>query len=88
VTDAMVADFKKFLQTEKIKVDEEAFTKDVDYIKAMIHFEIDVALFGIAEGQKNLIAKDPQAQFALAQFADAVKLTELSRTKATSKGGH
>ena len=35
----------------------------------MIHFEIDVALFGIAEAQKNLIAKDPQAQFALAQFA-------------------
>jgi hypothetical protein len=88
VSDAMVADFKTFLQTEKIKVDEEAFAKDVDYIKAMIHFEIDVALFGIGEAQKNLIAKDPQAQFALAQFADAVKLTELSRTKATSKGGH
>jgi carboxyl-terminal processing protease len=88
VTDAMVADFKNFLKTEKVKVDEEAFAKDSDYIKAMIHFEIDVALFGIGEAQKNLIAKDPQAQFALAQFADAVKLTELSKTKATSKGGH
>jgi carboxyl-terminal processing protease len=88
VTDAMVADFKSSLQSEKVKIDEEAFAKDTDYIKAMIHFEIDVALFGIAEGQKNLIAKDPQAQFALAQFADAVKLTELARTKSTSKGGH
>ena len=77
-----------FLQSEKVKIDDAAFAKDVDYIKAMIHFEIDVALFGIAEGQKNLIAHDPQAQFALAQFADAVKLTELARTKATSKGGH
>ncbi len=84
----MVADFKSSLQAEKIKVDEEAFAKDTDYIKAMIHFEIDVALFGIGEAQKNLIMKDPQAQFAMAQFADAVKLTELTRAKTTSKGGH
>ena len=71
VTDAMVEDFKHSLQSEKVKIDEAAFAKDEDFIKAMIHFEIDVALFGIAEAQKNLIAKDPQAQFALAQFAEA-----------------
>jgi carboxyl-terminal processing protease len=88
VTDAMVDDFKAFLQREKIKVDEAAFAKDVEFIKAMIHFEIDVALFGVAEGQKNLIAKDPQAQFALAQFADAVKLTELSKVRTNAKGGN
>jgi hypothetical protein len=88
VTDAMVADFKSFLQSEKIKVDEAAFAKDADYIKAMLHFEIDVALFGIGEAQKNLIAKDPQAQFALAQFGEAVKLTELAKSRPASKGGH
>ncbi len=88
VTDAMVDDFRTFLQKEKIKVDEAAFTKDADFIKAMIHFEIDVALFGIAEAQKNLIAKDPQAQFAMAQFADAVKLTELAKVRTNAKGGN
>jgi carboxyl-terminal processing protease len=88
VTDAMVADFKKSLQKEKVKVDEAAFQKDIDFIKAMIHYEIDVALFGISEAQKNLIAKDPQAQFALAQFPDAVKLTELARNRVTSRGGN
>jgi carboxyl-terminal processing protease len=88
VTDAMVADFKKSLQKEKIKVDEAAFQKDLDFIKAMIHYEIDVALFGVSEGQKNLIAKDPQAQFALAQFPEAVKLTELTRNRMTSRGGN
>jgi carboxyl-terminal processing protease len=88
ITDAMVADFKSFLKTEKIKVEEDAFAKDSDFIKAMIHYEIDVAIFGVSEAQKNLIAKDPQAQFALAQFADAVKLTELARNKVASKGGH
>ena len=53
----------------------------------MIHYEIDVALFGITEAQKNLIAKDPQAQFALAQFGEAVKLTELPGPEASAKGG-
>jgi carboxyl-terminal processing protease len=88
VNDAMVADFKSFLQTEKIKVDEDAFAKDADFIKAMMHYEIDVALFGVSEAQKNLIGRDPQAQFALAQFPDAVKLTELARNKTATKGGH
>ena len=87
-TDEMLADFKTFLQSEKIKVDEEAFTKDADFLKAMTHFQIDVALFGISEAQKNLIAKDPQAQYALAQFADAVKLTELARNRVGAKGGN
>jgi hypothetical protein len=52
----------------------------------MIHFEIDNALFGIDEARKNLVTKDPQAQFALSQFAEAQKLTELARTSA-QKGG-
>jgi carboxyl-terminal processing protease len=88
VTDAMVADFKKSLQKEKVKIDEAAFQKDLDFIKAMIHYEIDVALFGISEAQKNLLGKDPQAQFALTQFPDAVKLTELARNRTTSRGGN
>ena len=87
VNDAMIAEFRTFLQDEKVKVDDESFSKDLDFIKAMIHYDIDDALFGIAERQKNLIAKDPQAQFALAQFGEAVKLTELARNKTATKGG-
>ena len=87
VNDAMIAEFKAFLVDEKVKVDEEAFAKDLDFIKAMIHYDIDDALFGITERQKNLITKDPQAQFALAQFGEAVKLTELARNKTSAKGG-
>ena len=89
VTDEMVAEFKTFLQAEqKLKIDEEAFAKDVDFIRAMIHYDIDVALFGVAEAQKNLIAKDPQAQFALSQFGEAVKLTEMAKNRTASKGGN
>jgi len=88
VNDAMVQEFKQFLKDEKVKIDEDAFQKDLEFIKAQIHFEIDVALFGVSEAQKNLISRDPQAQFALAQFGEAVKLTELTKNRTASKGGH
>ena len=49
VNDAMLAEFKAFLQEQKVKVDEEAFAKDTEFIKALIHYDIDDALFGITE---------------------------------------
>jgi carboxyl-terminal processing protease len=81
VTDAMVDEFKTFLATLRIKVDEESFQADRDFITAMIHFEIDRELFGIDEARRNLIARDPQAQFALGQFSEAHRMTELTRAR-------
>ena len=37
--------------------------------------------------QKHLIAKDPQAQFAISHFGEAVKLTELAKIRTATKGG-
>jgi carboxyl-terminal processing protease len=88
VTDTMVADFKQFLQDQKIRIDEESWTKDAGFIRAMLHYEIDDALFGTTERQRNLIAADPQAQFALQQFGEAVKLTELAKNRTSTRGGH
>jgi carboxyl-terminal processing protease len=89
VDDKMLGDFKSMLATRKVKIDEESFAKDDTFIRAMIHFEIDSALFGMEEARHNLITKDPQAQFALAQFPEAEHLIELAGTKSTSraKGG-
>ncbi len=83
VTDAMMADFKALLKQEKITIDEESFAKDDVFFRAMIHYDIDLALFGVEEARRNLVARDPQAQFGLQQFPDAVKLTELARAKVT-----
>jgi carboxyl-terminal processing protease len=88
VTDAMLNDFKAMLTTQKVKIDDAAFTTDDTFIRAMIHFEIDNALFGIDEARKNLVAKDPQAQFALGQFAEAQRLTEMARATAQKGGGN
>ena len=81
----MVADYKEFLKGEKVKIDDDAFAKELDFIKAMIRFEIDNAVFGIADARRHLISVDPQAQAALQNFGEAQKLTEMSkgaRTKA------
>jgi carboxyl-terminal processing protease len=85
VTDAMLSEFKASLKMLKLPIDEDSFAKDDTFIRAMIHYDIDLALFGVEEARRNLIAKDPQAQFALQQFPDAVKLTELARARVVEK---
>ncbi len=83
VNDQMLSDYRAALKLQKITIDEESFAKDDAFIRTMIHYDIDLALFGVEEARRNLIVKDPQAQFALQQFPDAVKLTELARAKVT-----
>ena len=79
VDEAMVTDFREQMKSDKLKIDEEAFAKDSEFIKAMIRFEIDNAVFGIADARRHLIGVDPQAQAALTMFGEAQKLTELSK---------
>jgi C-terminal peptidase (prc) len=86
VTDEMLKDFRAMLAAQKVKIDEEGFAKDETFIRAMIHFEIDSALFGTDEARRNLITKDPQAQFALAQFSEAERLLQLNAAKTVSGG--
>jgi len=90
VDDKLLADFRSTITARKVKIDEESFAKDETFIRAMIHFEIDSALFGMEEARRNLIARDPQAQFALAQFGEAEHLIELAANKSTrnAKGGN
>ncbi len=79
ITDQMVEDFKKTLANSKIELDEASFATDLPFIRAMMHYEIDLALFGVEEARRNLIAQDPQARFALNQFGEAQRLSELAR---------
>ena len=79
VDDQMIADFKTMLATDRIKVDADAFAKDIDFIRAMIRYDIDLALFGVEEARRRLIADDPQAEIALGQFPEATRLSENAR---------
>ena len=82
VDDAMVADFREQLKTDRVRIDEDAFKKDLEFIKAMLRFEIDRALFGVAEARRHLIEVDPQARVALTMFGEAQRLSDLSRSPA------
>ncbi len=79
VTAAIVDDFKQFVAAQRVKVDDAAFQKDIDFIKAMIHFEVDNDLFSFEEARRNLIKADPQAQAALGYFDEATKLLAMRK---------
>ncbi len=79
VTDAMVDDFRSQLTREGLKIDDASFTKDLPFIKAEIRYEIDSALFGLAEARRRLIEVDPQAQLGLTLFGEARRLADLSK---------
>jgi carboxyl-terminal processing protease len=80
VSDAMIAEFKEHLVKARVKWDEEAWQKDQEFIRAMIRYEIDLDLFGVATARKNLSQRDPQLQFALTLFPEAQQLLDLSRS--------
>ena len=83
VTDAMVAEFKQMVKDLRIPIDDAMWQKDQDFIKAMIHKEIDVDLFGEAAAFKGLTKRDPQLQFALGLFPEAQTLLDLRRQRTT-----
>ena len=79
VDDAMVADFREQLKTNRIRIDEDAFQKDLAFIKGMIRYRIDEAVFGLSEAKRHLLAVDPQAQLGLTMFGEAEKLLGLGK---------
>jgi carboxyl-terminal processing protease len=86
VDDAMIEDFKQFVIGRKVTIDEASWVKDKEFIRAMVRYEIDVPLFSVAAAQQHLIEADPQAKFAISQFPEAVKLTEMTRNRQTRAG--
>ncbi|MBM3807533.1 MAG: S41 family peptidase [Acidimicrobiia bacterium] len=80
VDDAMVADFKKYVAGRNVKIEEDSWAKDVEFIRAMIRYAIDEAAFDIATAKQHLIGADPQAGFAISKFPEAEQLLTLKKT--------
>jgi carboxyl-terminal processing protease len=79
VDDAMVADFVEHLKASRVKIDEDGFAKDRDFIKAMIRYRIDETLFGKSEALRRIVSVDPQVQAGLASFVEAERLPGLAK---------
>ena len=73
------------MQKSPVPFDEASWQKDLPFIKAMIHREIDVDLFGAAAAYQNIARYDPQLQYALTLFPDAQQLLDTSRRSRTSR---
>jgi carboxyl-terminal processing protease len=86
VDDAMVQSFRQQLLDEHLKIDEKAFATDLPFIRAEMRYEIDLALFGVAEARRHMLEVDPQAQLALTLFDEARRLASLSG--AATKAAH
>lgn len=75
----MLQDFKEYARTQTVAFDEAAFKADLEFIQAMIRYEIDVAVFDVATARRHLLDKDPQAQHALGLFGEAESLLKAAR---------
>jgi hypothetical protein len=76
-----VAEFKSFITSQGVRIDEEAFEADGAFIRAMIRFEVDNDLFGVEEARRGLSKVDPQVQTALEYFDEAGQLLAAGRKR-------
>jgi carboxyl-terminal processing protease len=79
VDDGMLNEFREQLKADRVKIDEDAFKRDLDFIKAMIRYRIDEAVFGFVEAERHLIGVDPQAQLGMSLFPEAQRLLTLNK---------
>jgi len=81
LSDALMTEFRQYVESFKpaIKIDEEAWKTDQNFIRAMVRFEIDLDLFGVEAAWRNLVKLDPQLQFSLTLFPDAQSLLDTAR---------
>jgi carboxyl-terminal processing protease len=85
LTDAMLEDFRDHVKQTGLAIDEPAWQQDLPFIKAMIRYEVNVDLFGVAVASEELAKSDPQLQFALTTFGEAENLLQLRRSAPSSR---
>jgi len=76
VTDAVVQDFRQFLDAQKIPYTEADLNEGMDWIKTNIKAEIFIAQFGQEEGLKVRAQNDPQVLAALKYLPKAKDLAD------------
>jgi carboxyl-terminal processing protease len=79
VTDAVMQEFRKFLDSQKIPYTEADLNEGSDYIKSSIKTELFTSEFGQEEGLRVRAENDPQVTAALNQLPKAKELAENAR---------
>ncbi len=79
VSDSIMQDFRKFLDTEKVPYTEADLRDGEEWIRSQIKAEIFISAFGQEEGLKVRAENDPQVLTALNQLPKAKELAENAR---------
>jgi len=79
VTDAVIQDFRKFLDDEKIPYTEADLNSEKDWVSSHIKAELFVSEFGQQEGLKVQAESDPQVLKALELLPQAKELADNAR---------
>jgi carboxyl-terminal processing protease len=80
VSDSMLGDFKKYVQSRGIAFSDADFEANRDYLKRMIKAEIFQDRLGVAESSRVLLDADPQVLAALEYMPEA-KTLSLNKTR-------
>src|SRR5262245_15370145 len=88
VDDALMTDFRKFMDEEKVQYSEADMLENMDWVKANIKSEIFVDAFGQQEGLKVRAETDPQVVKALELLPQARALAENARKVIAERTGH
>jgi carboxyl-terminal processing protease len=79
VTDSVLQDFRKFLDSQQIPHTEAEMNQDMDWVKSNIKAELFISEFGQEEGLKVRAQTDPQVMAALNQLPKAKELADNAR---------
>ena len=77
ISNELMADFRKFIETKEVKVDEKEYSKDLDFLKARLKAQIAQMIFGLEGYIGVMVSVDNQIQKAMTLFPEAEKVAKL-----------
>jgi carboxyl-terminal processing protease len=77
ISNELMAEFRKFIETKEVKIDEKEYAKDLDFLKARLKAQIAQMIFGLEGYIGVMVGVDNQIQKALTLFPEAEKIAKL-----------
>jgi carboxyl-terminal processing protease len=74
VDDAVLAEFRRYLESEHVRYSDEDIKDNLDWLKWKIRREVTTSVFGLNEGYKVELENDPQLDKALTAIPQAKAL--------------
>ena len=78
ISNELTADFRKYIESKQIKIDEKEYTKDLDFLKAYLKAQIAQMIFGLEGWIGVMVGVDNQIQKAMTLFPEAEKIAKLN----------